>query len=234
MLDKQLDPRYRWFRITFRNKQRPEELLQFIYRGFTLAEERRAGSQATPFDTECFLLQQCVLDIDLQTAEYSVCRRLLEEIYHVSGWNQHAAPYKAALEWSWDETGMMEAVAVVMVQGLTFDILDHCDPLDRAKYMLVGQRMWQLMCHPLTPQQVFGKLEEKGGPAGQQPAQNNTVEALKRLAAQGEASVHQKLHGNEYQYDKNDGYGWDASQRRGQSQLPAELPPEMQKSPLLG
>lgn len=149
----QLDPRYRWFRITFKSKS-TEETLSYIFRGFTLAEMRRAGSKKTASDSELFLLETCVQDINIHTIEHGVADRLLSEIYHVSGWNQHAHPFKAAAAWLEDSEGCLEAAAVVCVHGLTFDILDHCDPADRAKYLILGRILFKAMFR-MDPEEAF-------------------------------------------------------------------------------
>lgn len=206
-----MDPRYRWFQIVFHSKYGAPDLV-FHFRGFTVAELRRAGGRPTAFEAEVFLLQQCVAEFDLDSVEHSVSERLLQEIYHVSGWNEHGAPYRAAHEWIQDETGSLEAAAICMIPGLTLQELDTCDPHDRAKYLIMGKWLFETL-YPTTVEQAF-----RGAPKDEKSLQ---LQDLKRQAQAGAAA----LHG---QGQVTESTGWDSSQRKANilPEVLPELPPK--------
>jgi len=193
-----VDPRYRWFCITFRAKT-GNKTASFVFRGFTGAESRRAGGQHTAFDSEVFLLKCCVPNIDLDAVEYNICSRLLKEIYHVSGWNEHGAPYKLAAEWIQDETGSLEAAAVCMIPGLTLQELDTCDPQDKAKYLIMGKWLFESLYQCKVEEAFSGKKEPKKG---------GTIQAVKPKLPENHQVV--------------ESFDWDSQSRTG-NVLPDDL-----------
>jgi hypothetical protein len=137
------DERYRWFRATFKN-QKTSETRDYHFRGFTVAERRRAGSLELSAEAEIFLLECCVHEQpDWWVEDRAIVLRLFKEICYVSGWSAEGIPLVQANDWIEDEIGMQEAKAVATIQGLTIEHLDTCDPLNYFKYLKLGNVLWE-------------------------------------------------------------------------------------------
>lgn len=214
-----LDPRYQWFKMTL-NPINGGNVVSYIFRGFTTSEKRRALAQKNVILSDLHLLKSCVVDFNPSTTEQSVAEKLLLEIYRVSGWTDEALPYIGAQAWLKDEDGIIEGVAIAMVAGLNFQILDHADPYDRARYMALGLWMFQSL-YGLSIQDLMGGNEKA------QDARGPSVEELARIAQQGaerqkaqEIRMDRARDTDSYQYKKP---------KNSKIILPSELPAEWQR-----
>ncbi len=136
-----LDPRYRWYRLTLTILERKHS---WVFRGATVRDMRRCGHNRTEHESETFLLEQCVLpQQDWEQGLAGVSRILLEKIARATGLDGDEYPFQEATTWLGTESGALEAVAVSMISGLTFEHLDAADPAYRARYLAVGKFMFE-------------------------------------------------------------------------------------------
>lgn len=136
-----LDPRYRWYRLTLTILNRQHS---WVFRGATVRDMRRCGHNRTEHESETFLLEQCVLpQQDWEHGLAGVSRILLEKIARATGLDGEEYPFQEAATWLGTESGALEAVAVSMISGLTFEHLDTADPAYRARYLAVGKFMFE-------------------------------------------------------------------------------------------
>lgn len=141
---KDLDKRYRWYKVELINEWGKPQT--YVFRGVTAGELRRSGAFASETESETFLLNQCVLpESDWSNGLAGVSRILLEKIYRVSGLDGTSYPFEEALHWLKTDSGALEAAAVSMISGLTLEHLESADPAARAKYLAMGKFMFETL-----------------------------------------------------------------------------------------
>ena len=137
-----LDRRYRWFKIQLPNSKK--KLVSYIFRGLTREEIRLAGTKSGQNESDTYALQMCVLgNRNWEIELYGVTKRLLDEIYRVSGITEEALTLKEAVAWMETPEGLIEAGAVGFVAGCSLRELYNCDPADYAKYVMLGKFLFQ-------------------------------------------------------------------------------------------
>ena len=139
-----LDRRYRWFKIQLLNSRR--KLVPYIFRGLTREEIRIAGTKPGQNEADTYALSVCVKGRRNWDAElFGVTKKLLDEIYRISGITEEALTFKEAVSWMETPEGLIEAGAVGFVAGCSLRELYTCDPSDYAKYVVLGKFLFQSM-----------------------------------------------------------------------------------------
>jgi len=131
----------------------------YVFRGLTAAELRRAGLKASTYEAENYILETCVQgEENWETALCGVVQKLLKEIYRISGVDAEGSIYNDAIEWIQSETGSLEAVAVALVPGLTLEHLHNCDPFYYCRYLTLGKFQFESL-YAIPISEAF-KLQE--------------------------------------------------------------------------
>ena len=157
----ELDKKYRWFAITLKDSSyRPKE---YIFRAITRREFLASRTYENEFAQQEYFLKTCVANYvgdELQ----GTCERIISEIVKLSGIDGDDLTLVSELQaWMDDEEGVNEAIAIIMINGITPDYLDNADPVDRLKCLLLGRKMFQVftMQTGVTMEDLFPALEKK-------------------------------------------------------------------------
>lgn len=139
-----LDSRFRWYKISLLGPDtKPKE---YIFRGLTANELRKAGLRPDKDVAENFILATCVVNLESLDVELGgTCIQLLNNIYVISGVTEEGRPYQEAATWIESEQGKMEALAISVIPSLTLELLRNCDPADYARYMMLGKFHYESM-----------------------------------------------------------------------------------------
>lgn len=141
------DPKYRWWKVELLG---PDWKLQPIYFRSLTAGEGRQQQRLPPEKAEVFILKHAVYggeSIDWDRFPGGASRTLLQCIYGKSGMgeDEDGSVWDQALNWLKTDFGKLEAVAVTMIPGLTFEVLENCDSLHYAKYLFIGKHNFETM-----------------------------------------------------------------------------------------
>lgn len=154
-----LDKRYRWFKIQLPNSRR--KLINYVFRGLTRDEIRVAGTKQGQNEADTYALSVCVQGRRNWDSElFGVTKKLLDEIYRISGITEEALTFKEAVAWMETPEGLIEAGAVGFVAGCSLRELYTCDPADYAKYCMLGKFLFQSMTGKKIDE-LFGTPEEQ-------------------------------------------------------------------------
>jgi len=141
---------FRWFEVTLKGPDMKPK--SYHFRCLSWGEWNAALTRETETEIDEFILKKCVKnyqpDVDLE----GTCQTLLFHIKKLSGYDEDQLTLTQAENWILDPDGVYEAVGIAVL-GLNPTYLRNCDPLDRAKCLIVGK---------ITFENMTGKTVEEG------------------------------------------------------------------------
>lgn len=144
-----LDNKFNWYRIKILGPD-CKTLVPVIFRGMTSKEKAHHSSWSEKDEIEAdnyYILKLT----DLKDVNKFPQGSLMTLIFSILGKSSFQYTVEKAADFFNSDQGGLEMKAVAVLPSVTFELLESCDPMHYARYLVLGNEVYNLMFLPADP-----------------------------------------------------------------------------------